>query len=263
MEVKGYSERGVLNSLFYEIKYSENSLGCLNEFLSTVSFPFTNIDFRLKDANILIEQSFSDFGDADCVLAINNNQSKQSVFIEAKVKTFQPQCWSTEGEFERFKEGIEQNKVGSSKNKIRSNLFTQLYRKVRLIKALQKQNDGINSLKKGIEFANCISKTCSKIGNNEVVLKAVEILKDHCEDAFFIALVPDDVSNLEQFYENTLKHFGPNEFQEWDVRNWGYISWAEVEDFCKKHDLRETQKVFEFNGEQIYRKDKAASNDTF
>lgn len=248
METLGYSERGLLNSLFYEIKYSHNSLQLLNELLSLVSFPYMNdVHFNIKDVKILIEQSFSDFGDADTVLAMVNDRSKQCAFIEAKVKTYQRKSWSIEEIFNDFTEGIEQNKVRSS------NLFVQLYYKVRLINALQ--IGGITLLKKGTDFPKCCltkQKTVRKIGNNRVVLNAVELLSQFNSDAFFIAIVPQESSKVKIFYQNILKNFNPNEFQEWDVSKWGYISWADIEDFCKKQGLEETQKVFKFNEGQVY-----------
>jgi len=247
MEIIGYSERGLLNSLFYEIRYSQNNLQLLNEFLSVVSIPYFNAHFQVMTAKILVDQSFSDFGDADAVLLIDNNGTKQSVFVEAKVKTSQRQSWSIEEEFRTFREGIKQNKVNSS------NLFVQLYHKVRLIKALQ--NGGIALLQKGIRFPECSSKVVRKIGHNNVVLKAVEILRQYCNDTFFVALVPDDISKIKDFYQNVLKDYDPtckHGFQEWDVKNYGYISWTEVEDFCEKFGLEETQKVFKFNRGQIY-----------
>ena len=167
MEIIGYSERGLINSLFYEIKYSKNSLKLFNEFMSLISFPYlNNIDFLIKDITIFIEQSFSDFGDADAVFLIDNNGRKQSIFIEAKVKTFHRLSWSIEKEFKNFDEGIKQDKVSSS------NLFTQLYHKLRLIRALK--NGGILSLLKGISFPQCSSRNIRKIGNNRVVLRAVK-----------------------------------------------------------------------------------------
>lgn len=243
MEIIGYSERGLLNSLFYEIRYSQNNLQLLTEFLSLVSIPYFNIHFQIRKAKILIEESFSDFGDADSVLLVDNNGSKQSIFIEAKVKTFQRQSWSIEEEFRAFKKGIKQNRVSSS------NLFVQIYHKVRLIKALQ--TGGTALLKKGISFPECSSKVIRKIGNNEVVLKAVEMLRQYCNEAIFVALVPDDISKVKNFCQNILKNYDPG-FQDWEVTNWGYLSWAEVEDFCRKYGLKETQKVFRFNEGQIY-----------
>lgn len=39
MDILGYSERGIINSLFYEIKYSQNSINLLKGLLGEVEFP--------------------------------------------------------------------------------------------------------------------------------------------------------------------------------------------------------------------------------
>lgn len=246
MKIIGYSERGLINSLLFEIKYSQNSLEILNQFLTSITFPYRNITFKVLNVKILIEQSFSDFGDADMVFLVNNNENKQIIFIEAKVKTFQNQCWTIRNEFEQLKEGIQQNKVSSS------NLFTQLYHKLRLTQTLQR--GGLNQLQKGVRFPVCSSKTNRKIGNNKVVLKAVNELVPYCGDVLFVALVPDITSDLDSFYQKILKNYSPDRFQDWDVKNWGYLSWEKVEAFCKINNLEGTLKAFEWNEGQIYKK---------
>jgi len=244
MEIVGYSERGIINSLFYEMKFSQNHLQLLNDFLYMVSFPYRPVDFEITETTMLIEQSFSNFGDADAVLLLDNRGDKQVVFLEAKVKTFQKRYWSILREFEEFKRGIDENSVSSS------NLFAQLYHKVRLVKALQA--GGVSKLQVGVEFPTCSSKERRRIGNNRVVLEAVHQLERYCRDALFVALVPDDIANLRAFYDRTLKDYRPPRFPEWHIASWGYLSWSQVEEFCKRHDLRGTLRTFEFNEGQIY-----------
>lgn len=104
-------------------------------------------------------------------------------------------------------------------------------------------------------FLECLltkSKRSRKIGKNKVVLRATKSLGQYSSHAFFIALIPGDRSEIEHFYQDTLRDFKPNGFQDWSVENWGYISWTDVEDFCKKQGLEETQEVFKFNEGQIY-----------
>lgn len=244
MEILGYSERGLINSLCYELKYSPDNLQLLNNLLSLVSFPYRTVNFQISGAKILIEQSFSDFGDADLVLLVNNFRSKQVIFIEAKVKTYQRACWNIFEEFKEFKKGIEKEKVSSS------NLFVQLYHKVRLVKTLQ--TGGIKQLQNGVQFPRCSSKNHRKIGDNKVVLKAVNQLMGYHNKALFIALLPEDDSNLRNFYNSTLNDYDPGGFQEWAIRDWGYISWMRVEEFCRKNNLKGTLKNFKWNEGQIY-----------
>lgn len=244
MEILGYSERGLINSLCYELKYSPDNLQLLNSLLSLVSFPYRTVNFQISEAKILIEQSFSDFGDADLVLLVSNFKSKQVIFIEAKVKTYQRAYWNIFEEFEKFKRGIEKDKVSSS------NLFVQLYHKVRLVKTLQ--TGGIKQLQNGVQFPRCSSKSHRKIGDNKIVLKAVNQLMGYHNEALFISLLPENDSDLRNFYKGTLKNYNPEGFQEWDVRDWGYISWTRVEEFCKRNSLEEMLKNFKWNEGQIY-----------
>jgi len=51
---------------------------------------------------------------------------------------------------------------------------------------------------------------------------------------------------------DTLRSIVPKELNEWDVTNWGFITWQEVEEFSKDHNLKGTQEIFEFNRGQIY-----------
>jgi hypothetical protein len=256
MEIIGYSERGMINSLFYELKISENYLRLLNDFLSLVSFPDSGVTFQVSEVKILIEQSFSDFGAPDAVILVNNHGVKQVIFIEAKVKTEEASRWEISKEFEKFRSGIAKPKPPKGYS---SNLFVQLYFKTRLIKELK--SGGVKQLQEGVKFTECLLKMNRtthkriekrKIGTNKIVLKAVEELKGYCNNALFIALLPDDISNLKDFHQVTLREYRPEGFQEWDVGNWGYLSWNQVEEFCKRNNLKETVRNFEFNEGQIY-----------
>ena len=246
LKIMGYSERGLINSLFYELKCSKKTINLINNMLSLVIFPYKkgNISFNITNVKVLIEQSFSDFGDADIVLLIENNNKKQIIFIEAKVKNCQRDCWNIFNEFSKFDKGINANKVSSS------NLFVQLYHKIRFVKTLQ--NGDISQLMNGINFPKCSSKSVRKIGNNNVVLNATRECLNYIKEAYFIALVPDDDSNLRKFYQNTLISYNPAGFQDWDIKDWGYISWKQIEVFCKINKLKGTLKNFEWNKGQIY-----------
>ncbi len=81
MKITGYSERGVVNALFYELAYSGNALHLLEQFLSLVECPeFKKLRAALTDAHVLIEQSLSDFGDADAILLLDTGETKSIVY---------------------------------------------------------------------------------------------------------------------------------------------------------------------------------------
>ena len=101
MEILGYSERGVINALFYDLLNSPKSkqLNLISELLSNVIFINKKEKFNISCCQVFIEQSFSDFGDSDILLLIKNNKKKQAIFLEAKVKTYSRNKWHIDNKF--------------------------------------------------------------------------------------------------------------------------------------------------------------------
>lgn len=243
MKIIGYSERGIVSSLFYEIAYSKTPSDLLCRLLAMATFPFTEFTtIGIPEAEILIEQSFSDFGDLDTLLLISQETHKYSIFIEAKVKPSQTPAWKIEEEWGKFQEGI-QSTLSSS------NLFTQLYHKVRLVETLR--SGGIAKLQKGIPFPRCSSKLIRKIGKNEVVLRAVKKLQGYLDASYYVALVPDSPEAVGRFFQDKLICSMPHDFIGWDVQSYGYLTWADVEKFCIDYRLENSLEVFSHNKGQI------------
>ena len=131
MNVYGYSERGILNSLLYEIQCANNGDALLSRLIAKASFPFTDNKPSSGAATVLVEQSFSQFGDADAIILISSNTVNCTIFVEAKVLS-QSRDWQFSAQFSKFEAGLK-SKVDSS------NIFTQIYHKQRLVSALKKQ----------------------------------------------------------------------------------------------------------------------------
>ena len=242
--VIGYSERGIMNALVYEIQNSHNPNKLLRDLLYHAKFPYRNkIDKEISAAEILIEQSFSNFGDADLVLLLNTGRHRISIFAEAKVKPSQSLRWTIEGEFEKFVDG-----VGSRLSS--SNLFTQLYHKLRMVNSFS--NGGLPALQSGVSFPDCSSKPVRKIGNNPIVLKAIKKISKHLDDVYYLAVVPDSTRNIDDFFSNRLKQRGFPNLPEWDVNSFGYIAWSDIWEFCVSRKLENTLRVFSFNEGQIF-----------
>lgn len=240
LKLTGYSERGLINSLFYEMYYSQNPEKILEDFLLLTCFPaFNDLTFVIDDAEILIEQSFSDFGDADVLLLLNNGVKNISIFIEAKVR----KSWNIQTQYQKFLEGT-MSKVSSS------NLFTQFYHKLRLVNAIKAV--GITGLQAGIDFPLSSSKPTRKIGSNLVVLKSVEKLSRYLDETYYCAILPGLKVDLDKFYREKLLHINLNNYPEWDTTNYGYVTWQQIEIFWKKFYLKNTAFVFKHNKNQIY-----------
>ena len=57
MKIFGYSERGVLNALFYDIAHSSDPTGALSGLLATATFPQEKFPIPVGEPTLLIEQS--------------------------------------------------------------------------------------------------------------------------------------------------------------------------------------------------------------
>jgi len=246
-EILGYSERGLINSLFYELSYKDRDGKLLGQLLNKAYFPDRKGSFEVSKATILIEQSFSDFGDADVVLLIENGDHKQSIFLEAKVKTYEKGEWKVDDEFEEFKAGIKKRKLSSS------NLFTQLYHKHRLADGLANMPIA-DVASKGLLFPDCSTKSPRKLGKNEIVLKAAKMIKKYLDDVFFVGIVPDKIKNIEEFVDSKLRLYIPGKDPNWhwSVRNWGWLSWQTIMKYCEANHLENTLGNFKHNEEQIF-----------
>jgi hypothetical protein len=86
MDILGYSERGLINSLLYAIRYRENASTLVGRLMRTAHWPARS-EMATEQFDhcklIMIEQSFSDFGDADAVLLFGQERGP-SVFLEGK-----------------------------------------------------------------------------------------------------------------------------------------------------------------------------------
>jgi len=240
LKLTAYSERGIVNALFYEIFHSKNGDSLLEGLLAIARFPgHEKTSLPIKSAKIFVEQSFSHFGDADVLILLNTGVKKVSIFVEAKAK----KSWKIQTQFYKFIEGTK-SKVSSS------NLFTQFYHKIRLVDAIK--TVGILGLQEGLIFPPSSSRSIRKIGSNEVVLNSVKELSTYLDETYYLAMLPNNLPEVEKFYNNELREMKPNNFPGWDTNNFGYITWKQIHDFCEEHNLVNSLYVFEHNRGQIY-----------
>jgi len=244
VRVCGYSERGIFNALLYDIGFSLDPVAALAGLLSLVCVPGAAVDFSgLEGAEVLVEQSLSDFGDADVILLLHGAGWHRVVFIEGKVKPSQRSSWTAQSAWRDF----QARRSGSLDS---SNLFTQLYHKVRFISTLRK--GGVGALQQGVPFPACSTNELRKLGSNPVVLRAARMIEAYASEAFYVAAVPDSLSNLIDFYAGELAKGPADDVTEWDITGWGFVSWEQVEKYCRQHGLHSTVRTFDFNRGQIY-----------
>jgi hypothetical protein len=247
MNVIGYSERGLVNALFYEMARlpQEKARDVLQELLTDEArFPFTDRPPPFGQVEVLLEQSFSDFGNADALVLIDGQPNRPcSMFIEVKVKTCQLPRWQVAAEFSLFQAGLALRASSS-------NLFTQLYHKVRLVQGLRQ--GGIPAVKHGIEFPPWSSKQRRRIGRNDVVLGATALLEAKMAKVFYLMIVPDSLGNVAAFFPNLLNVPHETLRDAWDVSTYGFLTWEQIKAFCERNQLARVLEAFRFNQGQIY-----------
>ncbi len=252
MKMLGYSERGILNSLLSELQYHKNGDALLNELIEQATFPEAEEKPPTGTATVLVEQSLSDFGDADAVILIESEARKCAVFVEAKVRTQQKPSWDLSVEWCNFQGRVKGKQLDKKTDKPKkvssSNIFTQLYHKQ------QFAEHSINKLKKGICFPSWSTKSTPRnLGKNLIVLKAANLIKEYSDNSFYLMLIPDNDKSTGIFFKNTLKNADlSKEVPGWDTTCYGYLTWKTVKNFCCDNNLENTLAVFEYNGEQIY-----------
>ncbi len=242
MNVYGYSERGVLNSLLYEILYSNNGDALLCRLITRAMFPLTYDRPTSGASTVLVEQSLSQFGDADAILLTSSNAANCTIFVEAKVLS-QARDWKLSNEFDKFKAGLK-SKVNSS------NMFTQLYHKQRLVSVLR--SSGIEALQQGVDLPSWSTSRRRKVGSHPVVLNALKLIQQHADYVYYLALVPDTHQRASAFFDIEFRNAEFTTVPEWDPSHFGYLTWATVKSFCEQNQLAATLDGFAYNYGQIF-----------
>lgn len=232
MKIIGYSERGIINSLIFSIG---KNIALMNKFIQLINIPELNQLKKPKDYTILLEQSFSRFGDADLIIIVHYDNPKHNrvLFIEGKVKTYQVKKWRLNSQFNKLNKIDKLNKR-EKYNGYSSNLFFQLHLKKLLI-------DKWAEIKKYGGVKEPIFKDFRKIGDNKIVLKAFDLIA--CEKAYYVGLVPSTEKDINEFISENNTGFN-------------FLSWEKVEKFCKQNELMEVLDMFKYNSGQIYQRPK-------
>src|SRR5262245_25993298 len=103
MKLLGYSERGFINAFFYGVFHHQNPSEVIRGFLALAHWPLLDGQPQVVESAcvdiILIEQSFSDFGDADVLILASTPQEKVAFCCEAK----RGKPWRLKTEWDQFK----------------------------------------------------------------------------------------------------------------------------------------------------------------
>lgn len=232
MKILGYSERGIINSLIYTVGDDKE---LMSKFINLMDL---HEPFQLgspKDYTVLLEQSFSRFGDADLVIIIHyeDQEDNKVLFIEGKVKTSNG-SWNIQSQYNKY---VKYKNEKIKPKEYWSNLFSQLYLKKLLI-------DNWNNIAYVENFeidTDYLGQR--KIGSNKVVLEAFKLIKCNKKNAFYVGLIPTRSEDFTKFK-------GVLDFK------MNFVSWEKVHDFCKtEKKLNDVLEIFKYNKGQIYKED--------
>jgi hypothetical protein len=251
MQLFGYSERGFINAFFYGMYHHSNPSEIIKAFLTLAHWPLLETRPAVIEAatvdTIMIEQSFSDFGDADVLILISTPQEKVAIFCEAK----RGKPWKLETEWSRFKTRFQNSDSGDE-----SNVFRQLYLKHRMVLGLVANDD----LDAGIEFDGVLRPVRGtrrrKIGKNKVVERAVTKLKPYVESAYYLILTPEPWRDETMSLLQDVRDFGPApndpKPRGWDITRWGVVSLRDMVQLCRDRHLDHAAVVADFNDGQLF-----------
>ena len=245
MTVLGFGVSGVVSSVFNDIHCRPNSCSLIERLQSSARFPYIQRPpFRVFSYEVILDVHFGKLGTSEAVLLIDTGRSRISVFIQAKVSGAGRYQWDIHEELDRFLEG-----PGSPG--FVTNLFSELYGKLRLVDGLR--TVGIEGLGKGIEYPPSASgKTTRKIGSNLASIRALQRISRFTDAAFFISILPISHDEGLEFFTDRFSQIKPDGFMGWNTKNYGFMTWKDVENFCSNCGLDNSRNNFYFNRDQIY-----------
>lgn len=166
MKIIGYSERGAMNALFYEmaLKFGDADMG---RFLKLAGFEHRE---EYTEFKLYIEFSLSTFGSPDLVITANKGEERVVFFVEAKVS----EC-----------HGYRVDTIIKGKDKDTSNLIYQLKQKQAFFDSRHSFPEKSEHFVENIDTKMGIRK----IGNNPIVRSFVDEIKG-CSIDEYIAIVP-------------------------------------------------------------------------
>ncbi len=257
----GYSERGVMNALFYGIAY-KGTTEDIREFLCLAGIKKVE---EYTDFEIIMEGSLSDFGDSDAIIIAKRNNEKNGktvFFIEAKVSNGDNKN-TLEKRYKDFCNNFNSNKREGGYS---SNLFYQLCLKHYLFKLTRiiKDNSDLNEYKDKnledlikladyVDYKGYITRKGSnkrrKFGKNPVVHKFINDIKN-CSDAKYIAIVPDPNENIDKSIKDYIREKNIDILSQSDIiDNLHFVTWHQIKDeWLKNEELNKNiQMAIEYN----------------
>jgi hypothetical protein len=240
MDVEGYSERGALAALVFDIARQPSGDSMMARLLSLADWPWGGAEppeFSSCE-RVFIEQSLSDFGDPDLVTLCTSRTGPECIFWEAK----RGAQWKVQNEVRKLDRRLEGPRPRDGLS-----LFEQLYLKQRFARAVAEHVDPVQ-----VEFdpplSFCRGGRVRNLGENPVVLKALRIMRPYIESGSrSLMVLPKDLCNDDP----TLIERVCLTLPDFDLGKCGILSWQRIYVFCRDNRLEHATRVLDFNEGQM------------
>lgn len=227
MRIFGYSERGIINSLMFNIGEDKE---LMTKFIKLLPSKIAEEIGNPVCFKILLEHSLSGFGSPDLIIIAHykNPKDKKVIFFEAKVKVLSYKSFSLKNLYKNYRDLSNIKKKEYSSKNMGSNLFVQL----KLKKLLSEQiKHVVNHDISEVYGVNIVRN----IGDSRIVhdtLKMIGLASEY----YFIGIVPE------------------NDFvkSKDDEEEYNFLTWEKIYQFCQDNKLQKVLDMFKYNEGQIY-----------
>lgn len=215
-----YGERGVINGIILDIQDNKAKIDrffSAIRLLGTDKLPWAS---GVKNCSWLVEPSFAQFGNPDCIAVFESAGKKFALFFEVKLKDYESSCISIGPEMiQKTNKSKEAYKGQSSK------LNVQLSFRYRFVQAFELRRQSQTPLPSIIEKNDEYPDGCQRKLDKPIVLEFISNFLKGVDEFYFIALTNDApgqmsiqkmesnfspplfVNDTDQFTQNK-KHFG-------------------------------------------------------
>ena len=177
-----YGERGIINGIILDI---QNSKERTNKFFNSIRLlgaePLPWAD-GVQNCQWIVEPSFAQFGNPDCIAIFESAGKKYALFFEAKLKDYKSSCFSYGADTPK------ESFIGQS-----SKLNVQLSFRYRFVKALKSREKSGNAFPEIIEEGNDYPDGFRRKLNKPTVINFVDVFlgKVAIDNFYYIALTND------------------------------------------------------------------------
>lgn len=224
-----YGERGVINGIILDI---QNNKAKIDRFFNTIRLLGTDKlpwDSGVKNCSWLVEPSFAQFGNPDCIAVFESAGKKYTLFFEVKLKSYESSSISIGPEM--IKKTIKSKEAYKGQS---SKLNVQLSFRYRFVRAFELHRQSQIPLSSIIEKNDDYPDGFQRKLDKPIVLEFISEFLKGVDEFYFIALTNDEAAQMSiqkmessfspPLFENNTDHFIQNK------KHFGLLTYGDLLD---------------------------------